>query len=61
MAVQILKITTSYPKTSRIESIKTKVVKVVETFKEAFEIVGKLNQQNTNTNIEYKTSQSNLF
>lgn len=55
MSVQIIKQTETYPKSSRIAVVKTKVVAVADTYKEALEIVYNLQTKEVNQNIKYIT------
>ena len=53
MAIDIIKQTSAYPKSSRIEVIKEKVVRSADNYKEALEIVQSLNDSNRNQNVMY--------
>jgi hypothetical protein len=55
MSVEVIKVTETYPKSSRVAVEKRKVVRAPDTYKEALDIVYDLNLRNTNPNITYIT------
>ena len=54
--VNIIKITTTYPKSSRIAVFKETVVRTADSYREALTLIDELRSLNTNPNIEFKTS-----